>query len=248
MSIEAKILNPISIRLGKNYNVIMEDKSNKEEVPLTPGAVFGGERYGFILITEHNGQQKEFVYPTQCEIRAIAIEEGTLIIFEDGKKQPWRFDKIGNLKYSAIDDFTAEFRINSNLIDEECGLAMDTPALINPLKIIISKDPSKSFILIEDDIKEDYPLYPGVIFGRDVHYGFILIIGTDKGQKELVYPTCNVIDSIGAEEGAYVDFKVFEKGKRHPWLFGYDGNLKKEACNNLNDTNAESSYITQKKK
>lgn len=262
MSLEAKILNPVSIRLGKNYNIIMEDEKTHKEYPLIPGVMFGGEHYGFVLITEHNGKQRETVYPTQCKIQAIGINGGILKVFEDGKKLSWRFDKTGKLEHSTFDDFTDEFRSNFDIIVENYDMFMGEPTLMNPLNIKISRNPEESVILKDENIKEDYPLYPGVMLGN-VHYGFILIIDTDKGQKEVVYPTQNRIDAVGIEGNIYGDLKVFENGKYHPWLFGYDGKFKKEAsynqysrrdkafvedCYGLNETNTKYCFALQKKK
>lgn len=231
MKIDAKILNPVSIRLGKNYNIILEDEKTSEEYPLIPGVVFGGEHYGFVLITEHNGKQRETVYPTQCKIQAIGLEEDVLKVFEEGKKLSWRFDKTGNLEHSTFDDFTDEFRSNFASSVENYNMVKEEPTLMNPLNIKISKNPEKSVILKDGDIKKDYSLYPGAILGN-VHYGFILTIDTDEGQKEVAYPTQNRIDAVGIEGDICGDLKIFEKGKYHPWIFGYDGEFKSESSYN----------------
>ena len=84
MNLEAKMQDPICIKIGKDSNVILADKENKEEHPLVPGAMFGGEHFGFIIISDNNGKQRECFYPTQCRIEAIGIEGGVLKIFEEG--------------------------------------------------------------------------------------------------------------------------------------------------------------------
>ena len=73
MDIEAKIENPVCIRLGDTENVILADEVNKQSNPLVPGVMFGGSHYGFGLITDINGKQKEKVYPTQCRIDEVGI-------------------------------------------------------------------------------------------------------------------------------------------------------------------------------
>ena len=94
MLLEAKISDPVCIRLGKDSNFIMADENNKEAHPLVPGAMFGGEHYGFVLIVDYNGKQREIVYPTQCRIDAVGIEGGHLKLFEEGKKFAWRFSSF----------------------------------------------------------------------------------------------------------------------------------------------------------
>lgn len=238
MLLEAKISNPICIRLGKNTNLIMVDEKNNEVVPLKPGAMFSGEHYGFVLIVDYNGKQKEYVYPTQCRIDAVGIEGSRLKVFEEGKTLSWIFDSDGKLEYSAFDKFTDEFRSKFNVIVENYDMFMEEPTLKNPIRIMIALNPEESVILKDEYIQEEYPLNPGVMLGGE-HYGFILIIHTPKGQKEITYPTQNRIEAIGMEGNFLGDIKVFEKGKYHPWLFSFDGQLKKESSYNPYSKNDE---------
>lgn len=231
MLLEAKISDPVCIRLGKDSNFIMADENNKEAHPLVPGAMFGGEHYGFVLIVDHNGKQREIVYPTQCRIDAVGIEGGHLKLFEEGKKFAWRFDKSGKLEHSAFDEFTDEFRSKFDIIVENYDMFMGEPTLKNPISIKIARNPEESVILKDENIQENYPLCPGAMLGT-VHYGFVLIIDTLKGQKEVVYPTQNRIDAVGIEGDICGDLKIFEKGKYHPWLFTFDGKLKNESSYN----------------
>lgn len=248
MNIEARIIDPICIRLGKDTNFIMADEKNEKNHPLEPGVVCSGENYGFVLITDHNGVQKETVYATQCRIQGIGIDSsGFLRVFEESKKIPWIFSKDGKLEQSTFDQFTDEFNAADfiiqnydifvkkpnagnpipDLADEHNG----EPSFINPIKIRITRNPEKSVILKDENIKDDYPLYPGAVIG-DIHYGFVLIIDTEKGQKEVTYFTQNRIDAVGIEESICGDLKIYERGKYHPWVFTYDGNFKKEASYN----------------
>ncbi len=231
MDIEAKIENPVCIRLGDTENVILADEVNKQNNPLVPGVMFGGNHYGFVLITDINGKQKEMVYPTQCRIDAVGIEGGVLKVFEEGKKTSWRFNKSGKLEHSIFGEFTDEYRSRFNTIVEHYDMFMGEPVLKNPLCVKIARNPEESVILKDELVQQDYPLYPGAILGTE-HYGFILIIDTDKGQKEVFYPTQNRIDAIGIEGNEFGDLKIFENGKYHPWLFSYDGKFKQEASYN----------------
>lgn len=228
MNIESKIENPICIRIGTTENVILSKDGNELNVPLNPGAMFDGDHYGFVLITDANGKQKERVYPTQCSINAVDIKNGFLRVFEVGKELPWTFNRSGKVEHSPFGEFTFEYRSE---LDIPKGMPMEEPILKNPLSVKISKNPEESIILKDETIKEDYPLYPGVVLETE-HYGFILIIDTDEGQREVYYPTQNRIDAIGIEGNVFGDIKVFESGKYHPWLFSNDGEFKQEASFN----------------
>ena len=228
MNIESKIENPICIRIGTTENVILSKDGNEPNVPLNPGAMFDGDHYGFVLITDANGKQKERVYPTQCSINAVDIKSGVLRVFEVGKELPWTLNRSGKVEHSPFGEFTLEYRSE---LDIPKGMPMEEPILKNPLSVKISKNPEESEILKDETIKEDYPLYPGVVLETE-HYGFILIIDTDEGQREVHYPTQNRIDAIGIDGNAFGDIKVFESGKYHPWLFSNDGKFKQEASFN----------------
>ena len=231
MKIDGKIQKPISIRLGKYNDIIIEDENRHEQIPLVPGLMLGGEHYGFVLISERNGKQTETVYSTQCRIDAIGMENEALIVFEDGKKLPWRFSKNGKLEHSTLDDFTDEFRSKFDVFTENETMFIGEPTLMNPISIRIEKNPEKSKILKDDIVDKDYPLHPGAVFG-DVHYGFILIIDTDHGQKEVVYPTQTKLYAAATEGAFYEDLKIFEDGKYHPWRFDCNGDLKEIASYN----------------
>ena len=104
MNLEAKMQDSICIKIGKDSNVILEDEENKEEHPLVPGAMFGGEHFGFIIISDNNGKQRECFYPTQNRIEAIGIEGhcyNDLKVFENGKYHPWVFTFDGKFKKQA---------------------------------------------------------------------------------------------------------------------------------------------------
>lgn len=262
MNLESKMQNPICIKIGKDSNVILVDEENKKEHPLVPGVMFGGEHFGFVIISDNNRNQREYFYPTQCKIEAIGIEDGVLKIFEEGKKLSWRFNKKGKLEYSAFGDFTDEFRRKFDTIVENYDMFIKEPKLENPVRVKISLNPEESMILQDEIVKKDYPLCPGVMLGT-LHYGFILMFDTEYGKKEVVYPTQNRIDAIGIEGHYNNDLKVFEKGKYHPWVFTFDGKFKKQASYNqyskrdkkfveevydLNESKNQDIFTLQKKK
>lgn len=262
MKIDGKIEKPISIRIGKNYNIIMEDEDSKKEFPLAPGTMIGGEHYGFVLIIDHNGKQREVVYPTQCRIKAIEMRDEVLKILEEGKKLPWGFNKAGKLEHSTVNEFTDEFRSKFDGFTENEEMFKEEPTLLNPIRIKIAKNPQESVILKDETVTEDSPLHPGAVLMGNPHYGFILMIDTDEGPKEVVYPTQNRIYAAGIEGSIYEDLKVFEDGKYHPWLFENNGKLKQKASYNpysrrdkafvaghygLSETEAEKFLVIQKK-
>lgn len=228
MNIEEKVLDPVCIRIGTNANVILSDGVNDDN-QLEKGALFGGEHYGFILIVDYNGRQREIVYPTQGTIQVVFKKDGILKIYEENKRMPWEFDKKGKIQHSTFNEFTDEFlRKCSFVIDNQ---VYNSPILINPVIIKISKDPSKSVICNDGTIPIDYPLFPGAMLGT-TQYGFVLMIETDDGIKEIAYPTQNRIDAVGIDGSFYGDLKVFEIGKYNPWLFTYNGILKEKGSYN----------------
>lgn len=240
MDLEAKILNPISIKIGKDSNVILSDELCNKEYPLIPGAFFANDHFGFIIISDKHGKQKEVFYPTQCRINAIGIEDGILNIFEDGKKDAWKFTKTGNIKHSAYGKFTNEYKRDVDIIAENYDMFMGEPKIENPLRIQISPDPEQCMILQDELVKRDYPLSKGAIIGT-IKYGFILVFDTDSGRKEAAYPTQNRIDAVGTEGGT---LSIYEKGKYNPWKFSLDGTLKKQASRNRMSA-MEANYIQE---
>ncbi len=262
MRIDAKLVSPICVRLGKNPGIITSHNGEEKTYPLVPGAIFAEGHYGFVLISEHNGRQREAIYSTQCRIQAIGMNHGTLMIFEEGKEFPWQFTKKGKLEHSTFDEFTKEFKSPVDIISENYDMFVGEPQLIHPIQIKISRNPGESVILHDENISKDYPLWPGAIL-VDVHYGFVLIIDSEEGVKEAIYPTQNRIDAVGIEKSPTEVLKVFEKGKYRPWIFGCDGVFKEKAsynpfskldkefiqdCYGVNKNTSEFCFTLQKKK
>lgn len=123
--LEAKIENPLNLKLGTNENVIILDG---ERLSLENGVVFGGEHYGFNLILDDSCEGLAVPYATQCRIGGVQIVGDTLIILEDNKYIPWRFNKnTGKLINEAVFSFLkrteiAYLRDNFGIVDED-GLA-----------------------------------------------------------------------------------------------------------------------------
>lgn len=97
--IEYKMENPIVIKLGKNYDVILEDASCDTQYPIAPGCVVAEGHYGFIIITNKDGKQEKKEYPTLTSIYGVQLDIDTnlLVVYEDGQYVPWKFKRDGEL-------------------------------------------------------------------------------------------------------------------------------------------------------
>ena len=96
---EYKMENPIVIKLGKNYDVILEDASCDTQYPIAPGCVVAEGHYGFIIITNKDGKQEKKEYPTLTSIYGVQldIDSNLLVVYEDGQYVPWKFKRDGEL-------------------------------------------------------------------------------------------------------------------------------------------------------
>lgn len=236
MAEEGIIKNLISIKLG-DENYILDDQNNN--ISITPGVLVNNDHYGFSVICDFNGLQKETIYKTQNKICAIIIKNGNLLVFEDGKSEPWVIKKNGTLVKSATDKYSDEKYCAFNVILQNYEEFLNLPILDNPIRIRFPKDLQRRVILDKDG--PDLPFYPGVMYD-DSHYGFILEIETYEGVNVIKYPTQNAVVAIGSdrkEEDS--ELKIFEKGKYFPWVFSSCGNLiNKSSFNSLSKNDKES--------
>lgn len=220
---EAKIKNPIIIRLGSFENVVVPDKTCNKLFPLKDGLVFGGEHYGFVLIVDTKGKQTEEYYKSKRRIFGTGLSESGLHIYEEGNGDYWLFSKDGNLEHMPADSKVAStMDIVCNNIDILIGRK-----LLNPICIRVAKDPKDSVILSDNNEGKDTPICPGAMFGGE-RYGFILLIETKDGIKKVEYPTQNRITAIGAED-VDDDIKVYEEGKYMSWVFDKNGKFKRKS-------------------
>lgn len=228
MDITAKILNPIYIRCGTVENVVIVTTPTIQKYPLVPGTMIGGEHYGFVLITDTNGKQKESLYPTKTRISGVDFFGGSLRIFEEKNEIPWKFSKDGKILHTLLEEFTQEYLSNFKIAIKKDTSVLNDYELKDPLKIKIAKNPQENILLKNKQIKKNYPLYPGVILGTN-HFGFILIFTKEERVQEVAYQTKNRINYIVREEKKFGDLKIFEEGKCCPWVFTYDGKLKQKS-------------------
>lgn len=113
MKLEAKIENPITLKLSEEKNVLVY---NGAELSLETGAMFGEVHYVFNL--EANGKMK--YYGTQCRIAGVQFVEGNLCIYENHKYIPWRFTQDGFLVNRAI--FSNLKRNETDYLKQEYGV------------------------------------------------------------------------------------------------------------------------------
>jgi hypothetical protein len=97
--IEFKMEKPVVIKLGKNYDVILEDASCDTQYPIARGCVVAEGHYGFIIITNKDGKQEKKEYPTLTSIYGVQLDIDTnlLVVYEDGQYVPWKFKRDGEL-------------------------------------------------------------------------------------------------------------------------------------------------------
>ncbi len=123
--LEKKMQEPLNLKLSPKGNVFF---SEDEALSLEKGVMFGGEHYGFNLLVEKDEEVIATPFGTQCSIVGVQINGDNLIILENNKYIPWRFNKItGELVNEAVFSFLkrtekAYLEENFGIVDEE-GLA-----------------------------------------------------------------------------------------------------------------------------
>lgn len=212
MNIEEQIKNPITIKITKEENSIYVDGIR---TPLLPNVIFEDEHYGFNLVTEENGVLLESIYPTQCSLLSVRVENNSIEILECNKNSCWKFTKSGKLLQSSHNDFNDTYSKESS----KEVIHYEEPILKSPLVIKLSNDPKKCLILDEYS-KENMYIYPGKIMLNN-HYGFILLIDN----KEVFYPTQNRIEQVIINDLEKKYLRIVEEGKQSHWLFELDGEL-----------------------
>lgn len=95
--------DPIVIVFGDEQGVVLRDKRNEGETKIVPAVTFDDVHYGFNLIIDKNGHISQKAYKTLCPIYGVELQDnGQLIIYEYGRRFPWRFSKSGNLISEAL--------------------------------------------------------------------------------------------------------------------------------------------------
>lgn len=224
---EAKIQNPIVLKIDKDGNVFMINEDNNSSISIQNGVMLGTIHYGFIIISENNGKQREIVYPTIRSIDAIGVTNHGINIYEYDVRESWEFDKKGNMVREMPDNpIMMDYPITDKAYEHSNEL-LGVHRTSNPITIVL--DSYEKFVLFDNG--ERYPLNPGVIIGSRDHYGFILIRTINGKQIERVFPTQNPIEAIGVTSQLIdTDFDIFEEGKHFSWKFDKKGKLIREAA------------------
>ena len=95
-----------------------------------------------------------------------------------------------------------------------------------PIYMLVNEKVNKG-----NNCKIEHQLTQAVMFEGN-HYGFVLIIDNKIVQREYVYQTQCKIQAIGMENGF---LKIFEEGKKSPWVFNKNGKLENSAFGELVD-------------
>lgn len=120
MDFKPMLKDPINLRMSHHGCHMLADENFEKAVPLKPGVVIGSEHYGFTLIVDFEEKQSETTYPTQCRISAVGIENDVLVVFEDDKYIPWRFDKNGIFLNEA--KFLEQSRRDCDFLAQNLGI------------------------------------------------------------------------------------------------------------------------------
>ena len=102
MKLEPMMKNPILIRIADRKGFIV-NKADNSEISLEKGCMFGSEHFGFKIVVETKGEEREIEYGTQRPIDGIGFEPGgeNLAIYERNKYVSWKFNKKMNLLQKA---------------------------------------------------------------------------------------------------------------------------------------------------
>lgn len=216
MENKGKISDPIIMKLSHLGNEILPSGEILQSYDLTPGAVIGGDHFGFAIIVDKNDHQSHTLYKTDYKIQAAGIENGKLKIFEENKKEPWVFDLKGKLLNANVPEICYEPKniVLENTTFFGVGMKLQNPIIIKVKKYNIEAN------TVEIDGKE-YPLHPGALLGTE-NYGFIIEIDDGDSVKRVGYSTQSRIDAVGCQ-CHFDDIDIFEEGKYHPWKFTCQG-------------------------
>ena len=135
MLFEGKISKPIHIKLDKNFNSIIESKDIKGTQFLEPGVIFNDEHYGFVLIIDNNGNQKEFLYWANKKPRTLQQQIDSLKGIDKKYLRNDYFNWIITLKgngkiigsinaceYEIQDSVLINYAIDNRYINNGCNL------------------------------------------------------------------------------------------------------------------------------
>ncbi len=223
MEKKASLDNPIVIKIDNNGEVSVINENDNTTMKIPKGVMLATIHYGFVIISDYKGTQREIVYPTINRVDAVGVTSSGIRIYEDGIRESWEFSKKGELIQEMPDNpIRLDFTMTEKAFEHQDEL-LGEQRVLNPITIIIGNDKSSRRILFDN--REEYPVNPGVLIGG-THYGFILVREVKGRQVERVFPTQNRIEAVGvSSQETDTDFDVFEEGKYLPWKFNKTGKL-----------------------
>lgn len=243
---EEKFEHPIVIKINQNECTLLADDSYDNDFAVTEHWVmFKGQHYGFILIADNNGYQKEYYYSTENSIAYVGMRNNHLLIFEQNKPDCWDFDRSGKIvdKPTRMEDFekapfasmkTDEQEMIMNHFDN-IGPEAETN---DPVTFLIKENIEDCVLLANRVGQENTSLENGVMLGGQ-HYGFTLIIDRKNCNKEIHFSTQFRVQGMQFEKrdirdisGEHIEetyIKIYEEGKQFSWMFTKYGKLVESA-------------------
>ncbi|MBO4245782.1 MAG: hypothetical protein J5892_03475 [Bacilli bacterium] len=236
-----RFYQPLTVKIDNGKFTLLADDTYDNDCAINDQwPLFNGIHYGFVIIRNVNGYQKDMWYPTENPIQAMGKRNGNLFISERGKAYVWVFDSHGRFKtdpcFELDDESNNDIGIRdineANLIVENFDSFGPVPIMKNPIKLLIKDTGKESLLLADEDVKKDYPLDSGVMLGTD-NFGFVLKIDNSIVHRELYFPTQFRVKGVEMKE-EYVKasdrhptyiIKVYEDGKYFPWKFYASGKL-----------------------
>lgn len=234
---EPKFQNPITIRLGEKSYIVADERNPQDTSIEEKKSIFLGVHYGLVIITDEGQKIK---YATQRRIDEVAMENGYLIVLEEGKSIPWKINLEGNVITRAKFDIEKDVRYVTKSLNlkkkDILRLNAYEPFVESQDYLIEPKISNPVVIFMNDDLKIRHPfsnIEPTIITREDEeefeiystrdsgHYGFKVI----SSRASITFPTqCPIqtvlYDSCQQICGGYV--LIHEQGKFHPWKITRD--------------------------
>ncbi len=234
---EPKFQNPITIRLGEKSYIVADERNPQDTSIEEKKSIFLGVHYGLVIITDEGQKIK---YATQRRIDEVAMENGYLIVLEEGKSIPWKINLEGNVITRAKFDIEKDVRYVTKSLNlkkkDILRLNAYEPFVESQDYLIEPKISNPVVIFMNDDLKIRHPfsnIEPTIITREDEEefeiystrdsglYGFKVI----SSRASITFPTqCPIqtvlYDSCQQIRGGYV--LIHEQGKFHPWKITRD--------------------------
>lgn len=229
---------PITIRLGATSYVLADARNPEDHTIDNKGIIFLDSHYGMDIIGDEG---KKYRYGTQRKIDKVEMQDGYLIIYEEGKSIPWKIDINGVIINRAKFDSEKDIRYvtkSLNLSKRDISKLNDYEPFIEEDNYLITPKTSNPLIIFLNDDNKIKQVLNGIkptIIAKDVdyemeyfsssesnHYGFKVM----GARKSMTFPTQCPIQGIFIENGRNGRIRVIEEGKSHAWRIGKDMTVK----------------------